>query len=142
MIAVALSIGEPPQRKYSGSFAKNRTVCGVRKGAAIARDGHRRRFRKAHIHEDVVERIGAPGQNKIRLAEPQLLRGDAQRCQRTRTSRIGRAIHSGKIEPIGNPAGNDIAEETRKSAFAPLREMTSNAVASGLRLKFAHPLFA
>ena len=113
-IAVALSVFEPAQRQHTQAFAENGAVGTIRKGAAVAAGRQGGRLAKAHVHQDIVERIHAADDHHVRLPHVQLAQPHGQRRKRAGTCRIYHAVGAAQVKLVGDAAGDHVAEQTRK----------------------------
>ena len=64
-VAIALGIRQAAQGDDADAFAEHRAVCVRREGAAVPCGRKGRCFRETHIHENVVERVGAARENGV-----------------------------------------------------------------------------
>ena len=138
-VAVAFGIGKAAKRQYADAFAQHGAVGLVRKRPAILCRGEGRRLRKAHIHEDVVQRIDAAGEDEVAVACAKLMNGAVQRGERGGAGRICDIVGAAKVHPVCDPPGDDIAEKAGKGAFLPLGEILRNTVGNSLDLILGQP---
>ncbi|PRP91930.1 hypothetical protein ENSA5_52150 [Enhygromyxa salina] len=141
-VAVALGVVEALERDHAQALAEHRPVGLIGEGSAVPRGRQRRRLGEAHEHEDVVERVDAPGDDHVGVAEVELLRGHAQRREGRGAGRIGHAVGPAEVEAVGDPPGDDVAEQAGERALLPRRVVIGDPIADRLDLVLAEALLA
>ena len=113
-VAVALRVLEPLQHRTRNAFAQSNAISiGVEASALPGRrQGVDPREQEVVVHP--VMEVGPSTQNHVAGAGPELLARHVHCGQRRSTRRVHRVVHAAKIEPVGDPAGDDIGEHPRK----------------------------
>ncbi len=142
LVAIALGVIEAAQGEHADAFAEHRAVGIVRERTAIAGRRQRWRLRKAHEHQDVVQRVYAARKHHVRIARAQFVHGDLQGREARGAGCVGDIIAAAKVEPVGDAAGDDVAEETGEGAFLPLGVVVFNPGRDGLNIRFREPVLA
>ena len=142
VIAVALGVGEALERDHAQTLAEHRAVGRVREGPAITRGRERRGLAEAHEHEDVVERVDAARDDQIRVAQVELLRGHVDRREGRGARGIGHAVGPAEVEAVGDPTGDDVAEQAREAALFPGCVVVGDPLGDRLDLVLGHAVVA
>ena len=128
LVAVALGIGEAFQHEHAEAFAEDGAVAVFVEGLRISRRRERRGFAEAHIHEDVVERVHAAGDDHVRAAGLQLQRGEVQRGHRTGARGVHHAVGPAEVEARGDAASSDVPEQAGKGILLPRHVAVGDAL--------------
>ena len=132
LVAVALGIVKAAQGEHADAFAKHGAVRIVRERTAIAGRRQGGRFRKAHEHQDVVQRVDTACEHHVGIARAKFVHRNLQGRKARGTGRVGHVVAAAQIEAIGDPSGDDIAEKAREGAFLPLGIMVLDPSRDGL----------
>ena len=110
-VAVALGFIEPLEHQHPQPLAQDRAVGpGVeRPGLAAGREG--RRLAEAHVDENVVERVDAPGHGEVAPAGGKLEHGQVESAQRAGAGGVDDAVGAAQVEAVGDAAGGDVAQQ-------------------------------
>ncbi len=141
-IAVALGVLQAAQGDHAQPLAEHRPVRLVREGPAIPRHRQRRRLAEAHEHEDLVEGVDPAGDHQVRVPHVELLRRHRQRREGRGAGRIGHAVGAAEVEAVGDPTGDDVAQEPGEAALLPLDVVIGDPIAGLLDLALPEPLLA
>ena len=140
-VAVTLGVGEALEGDHPQAFAQDRAVGLVRERTAVAGGAQRRRLAEAHVHEDVVQRVDAPGDHEIAVAEVELAHRHRHRRERARAGRVGHAVGPSEIEAVGDATGHDVAEQAGEGALLPRDVVVGDPLADALDLGLGDPRF-
>ncbi len=88
-------------------------------GRASPRRRERRRLAEAHVHENVIERIEPAGDGQVAAAGGELERGEVDGAQRAGAGGVDDAVGAAQVEPVGDPAGGDVAQQAGERVFLP-----------------------
>ena len=88
-----------------------------RPGIAGGRQG--RGLAEAHVHEDVVERIDAAGEDHVAAAGGQFEHSEVHGPQRAGAGGVDHAVGAAQVEAVGDPAGDHVAEQPGERVFLP-----------------------
>ena len=119
-VIVPAGIAQPLQHDHAQPFAEDGAVAVAVEGTCIAGRRQGRRLAEAHVHEDVVERIDAAGENEVGTTCLQLQRREVDGAERAGAGRIDDAIGPAEVEAIGDPPGDDVSEQTGKGVLLPI----------------------
>ena len=133
-VAVALRVRQPLERDHRHALSEHGSVRLLGEGAAILCRRERGRLAEAHEHEDVVQRIDAPRDHQVRGAGLQLVRGHGDRREGARACGVRDEVRAPEIEPVGDPARDDVAQEAGEARLLPGREVLGDPVADRVRL--------
>ncbi len=118
-VAVAPRVVQTLQDHDPQPLAQDRPVARGVERPRLARGGERRGLAEAHIHEDVIERIEAAGQGHVAAAGGELEEGEVDGADRAGAGGVDDAVGAAEVEPIGDPAGGDVAQEARERVLLP-----------------------
>ena len=138
VVAVAFGIVETLQRHHADAFAEHRAVGLVGKRPDVLGLGQGRRLRKAHVHEDVVHGVDAPGDHQVAVAEIQLVDPHRDRRERRCARRVGDAVGAAEVETVGDASRDDISEQSGEGALGPLGMQGEDLITRGLGDVFGH----
>ena len=141
-VAIALRIVQTLERHHGDAFAEQGAIGRIGEWAAIACRRKRRCLAEAHVHENVVHRIDAAGDDQVRLTELQFVDTHRDGGQRAGAGRVGHGVGAAQIEAVGNAAGNHIAEQAGERRFLPWHIAFGDATADFLRFGFGYAAFA
>ena len=137
LVAVAFGVGEPLERQHADTFADDGAVGAVGERAAVTGRRERRCLREAHVHHHVVECVDAAGQHHIGLVQIQPVQCRLQRRKRTRAGGVGDEVGTAQVQSVGDPPGDDVAEQAREGALLPrhvvIGDVLADLVCLGLR---------
>ena len=69
LVPIAFCIGQAPEGHHAQAFAQYRAVGLIGEGAAVAGLREGRGLAEAHVHEGVVQRVGATRDHQVRMPE-------------------------------------------------------------------------
>ncbi len=118
-IPVGLGILETPEGEHTHTLADEGAVGLVGERPAVPRGGERRRLREAHVHEDVVEGVDAPGDDHVAVTQVELVEPGLQRRDGAGARRAGDEVGAAQVQPVGDAAGDHVPQQPGEGALLP-----------------------
>ena len=118
-VAVADGVVQTFQHEHADALAEDRAVTLVVEGPRVAGGAQRGGLREAHVHEDVVERVDTPGDSHVAATVCELHGGEVERAQRTRARCVHHAVGTAQVQPVRDPASDDVAQQPREGRLLP-----------------------
>ena len=118
-VTVFFGIFEPFQHHQADAFPQHRTIGVFGEGADIAAGRQDLGFRKAHVHEGIIDGIHTTGDNHFTAAGPEFKQGHMNGTHAAGASCIDDAIGASQVKTVGDSTGHHISQQPRKRVLLP-----------------------
>ena len=127
-VAVALGVGQALEREHGQALAEHGAVSVLGEGPAVAGARERRGLAEADVHEHVVHGVDAAGDDHVGAPELEVGDGHGHRREGAGAGGVGDAVGPVQVEPVGDAAGDHVAEEPGEARLRPLGEALADAL--------------
>ena len=119
-VAIALGIGQALERDHRDALGDHDAVARGIEGRAATARRKRLGFAEAEVAERSLDRIDAAGDDEVAAAGHQF--GDAlvDRSQRRGAGGVDGEVDAAEIEPVRDPAGDDVEQDAGEGVLGPL----------------------
>ena len=118
-VAVPLGVREPLEGHHPEPLAEHRPVGLVAERPAVAREGEGRGLREADVHEDVVQRVDAAGDDEVAAPELELCDRHREGAEGGSAGRVRDAVRPTQVQAVRDPPGDDVPEEPGERRLLP-----------------------
>ena len=118
-VAVLFGRRQGLEHHQPDALAQHGAIGLLGKGAGVAAGREDLALGEAHVHEDVVEHVGAAGDGHPAAAGPQFQQGEVEGRQGAGAGGVHGAVGAAEVEAVADAAGHHVAQQAGKGAFLP-----------------------